>query len=202
MRKLVASILAALVIALPAAAQAPTASRQEPRPITRVAPEYADAERAAGVQGEVVVRGTVQLDGSVTDGVIVTSSRAPTLDQAALAAFQRWTFAPATEGGQPVVSTVEQRIAFHKDSLDTLAQKTCADLGVDIGYFQRTFPELQISDMPLRHVSVGLVMVMAPGGMTLDVIRRATAAFDRTVEWCATHPDGLYLDRYLRFARR
>ncbi len=161
-----------------------------------VEPVYTDAERAAGVQGDVTVRGMVQLDGSIADVAIAESSQSAVLDEASVTAVRQWTFLPVE-----VAVPYQVQIEFRKDDLNTLATKTCSDLNVDAAYFRQAFPESVVSDMPLKDVLVGLMMVMGQRGMTLENIRRSTTAFDRTVEWCATRSDELVLERYLRFAR-
>jgi TonB family protein len=159
-------------------------------------PAYAEADRLAGVQGDVTVRGIVQPDGTIADVAIAESSRSPALDEASLAAVRQWTFAPVEA---PTDYQVE--IEYRKDDLNTLATKTCADLNLDVAYFRGAFPEAPVSDMPLKDVLVGMMMVTNRGGMSVETIRRSSEAFDRTVEWCSTRSNELMLERYVRFAR-
>jgi len=198
MRKVLAASLACALLAISSAASAQRIiqPREGLRPATMVEPMYTDAERTAGVQGDVTVRGMVQPDGSIADVAIAESSRSAVLDEASVVAVRQWTFLPVE-----VAVPYQVQIEFRKDDLNTLATKTCADLNIDVAYFRQAFPESAISDMPLKDVLVGLMMVMGQRGMTLENIRRSSTAFDRTVEWCATRSDELVLERYLRFAR-
>lgn len=198
MSKFFATLLACVVcfVSPSASAQRIVQPREGLRPATMVEPAYTDADRAAGIQGEVVVGGTVQTDGTIANVVVVESSRSSVLDEASVAALRQWTFLPVET---PVLYQVE--IEFRKDDLNTLATKTCTDLNVDVAYFRQAFPEAPVSDMPLKDVLVGLMMVMGQRGMTIENIRRSSAAFDRTVEWCSTRSDELMFERYMRFAR-
>lgn len=197
MRKILGALLAmAALFASPAYAQHIVQPREGVRPAAMVQPVYTDADRAAGVQGDVTVRGMVQPDGAIADVVVSESSRSPALDEASVAAVRQWTFPPVET---PV--PYEVQIEYRKDDLNTLATKTCTDLNIDVAYFRQTFPEQTVADMPLKDVLVGLMLVMGSNGMTVEGFRRYSAAYERTVEWCSTRSDELMLERYLRFAR-
>jgi TonB family protein len=179
-----------------ASAQRIVQPREGLRPATMVQPVYSDAARAAGVQGDVTIRGMVHSDGSIAEIGVVETSRSAVLDEAAMSAVRQWRFLPV-ETAVPY----QVQIEFRKDDLNTLATKICSDLNIDVAYFRQAFPESVISDMPLKDVLVGLMMVVGPRGMMIENIRRSSDAFDRTVEWCASRADELVLERFLRFAR-
>ena len=195
------SIVIALACALalfagPASAQRIIQPREGIRPTTMTPPAYAEADRVAGVQGSVSVRGMVWADGSIADVTVVESSHSATLDDASLAAVRQWTFAPVE-----TATSYEVQIEYRKDDLNTLATKTCSDLNTDVAYFRGAFPDAPTSDMPLKDLLVGMMMVTNRGGMTVENIRRSSEAFDRTIEWCSTRSSELMLERYIRFAR-
>ena len=79
-----------------------------PMPIARVKPEYPQIARDAGMEGKVVVRLLVGVDGQVRRAEIETSSAM--FDADALAAARRWTFTPALTDGKPVMVWV--RVPF------------------------------------------------------------------------------------------
>ncbi|MGE5236115.1 MAG: energy transducer TonB [Acidobacteriota bacterium] len=64
-----------------------------PRLLEKVAPTYPEAARKARLQGMVVLRGTIGVDGRVGD-VTVVESAGPELDDAAIKAFAQWRFEP------------------------------------------------------------------------------------------------------------
>jgi TonB family protein len=192
----VLAVVSPLMAASSAEAQRVVHAREGLRPATMVRPAYTDADRAAGIQGDVAVRGMVQPDGTIADVTVAESSRSAALDEAAVAAVRQWTFNPVE-----VAVPYQVQIEFRKDDLNTLATKTCSDLNVDVAYFRQAYPDAPVSDMPLKDVLVGMMMVVGPRGMTVENIRRSSEAFDRTVEWCSTRSDELVLERYLRFAR-
>ena len=82
-------------------------------PILRdwVQPTYPDEARKAKLEGDVRVEFVVGLDGRASRARVVESTN-DLFNAAALAAVQRWTFDPATEGDQPVASGVSVLIEF------------------------------------------------------------------------------------------
>ena len=63
---------------------------------------YPSAARAAGIEGQVVIRYDVTATGSVANPRVVESEPAGTFDAAALAALSQWLFRPRVENGQAV----------------------------------------------------------------------------------------------------
>lgn len=71
-----------------------------PEPLSsNVLPEYPSDARAKGLEGMVILKGVVELDGRVT-GLKVMRGEEP-FATAALAAVRTWRFKPAVVGGQP-----------------------------------------------------------------------------------------------------
>jgi TonB family protein len=73
---------------------------KEPRLVTRVMPDYPLVARQAGIQGDVVVKTTIDEKGSVVNMQIVSGPAL--LRGAALAALRRWKYEPSTLNGQPI----------------------------------------------------------------------------------------------------
>ena len=84
----------------------------KPVPRERVAPEYPEELRAAGVQGDVVVEFIIGLKGEVVVAAIVSSAD-PRLEAPALAAVKQWKFTPAKKRGKVVNCRVSQRLTFN-----------------------------------------------------------------------------------------
>lgn len=76
-----------------------------------VQPEYPELARKAKLEGEVMVEFVVELDGRVSQANVKESTN-ELLNDAALAAVQRWTFNPAVEDGKPVVSAMSATLPF------------------------------------------------------------------------------------------
>ena len=64
-------------------------------------PTYPAAARADGIEGFVVVRYNVTLDGRVSDARVVRAEPPDIFDAAALAAVRSWVFNPPLVDGQP-----------------------------------------------------------------------------------------------------
>jgi protein TonB len=76
-------------------------SIQEPRKIHSVPPVYPTAEKAARVQGVVILEAVVSPTGCVSDLRVIRSVR-PRLDLAALVAVAQWRYTPTLVNGQAV----------------------------------------------------------------------------------------------------
>lgn len=83
---------------------------KEPKKIRDVPPIYPAAARAAGIQGIVIVEATVDVDGNVTDAVVVRG--VPELNDAALDAVRQWGYTPTLLNGQPVSVLMSVTVIF------------------------------------------------------------------------------------------
>lgn len=72
----------------------------KPQPISIPKPSYPDLARQAGVEGNVVVKALVDVDGKIIDAEILKSSGNTSLDQAALAAARDARFSAAKQRDQ------------------------------------------------------------------------------------------------------
>jgi protein TonB len=72
----------------------------KPQPINIPKPSYPDLARQAGVEGNVVVKALVDVDGTIIDAEILKSSGNTSLDQAALAAARDSRFSAAKQRDQ------------------------------------------------------------------------------------------------------
>jgi protein TonB len=76
------------------------------------APDYPRTSRIRGEEGRVTLLVQVDAGGQVLDLSVLGSSGHAALDDAAARTVRRWRFQPATQGGQPVFSTVTVGITF------------------------------------------------------------------------------------------
>jgi protein TonB len=74
----------------------------KPQPVDIPKPSYPDLARQAGIEGQVVVKALVDVDGSISDVEILKSSGNTSLDQAALSAARNAKFTPAKQRDQAV----------------------------------------------------------------------------------------------------
>lgn len=98
-----------------------SAARPEPEPArTRPAclaadappPEYPSVARRRGWEGTVLLRLTIAADGSLVSTEVAASSGRAALDEAAVAAARRWTFAAALSRGAAVDSKLDVPVVF------------------------------------------------------------------------------------------
>jgi TonB family protein len=86
-----------------------------PAVLTRVDPEYSAEGLLARLEGSVTIAASVAKDGSIT-GLQLLRPLGLGMDEAALNAVRRWTFAPATDHQQPVPGVIPVTIQFHLPS--------------------------------------------------------------------------------------
>jgi len=111
-------------IAAPSSISIPTPSLQpsgpvkvggqvkEPRLISSLPPAYPHEALTFNVQGDVVIQGTIDKKGVVSDAHVVSGPAL--LRQSALDAFRRWKYEPSTLDGQPIVAKIVVTIHFHR----------------------------------------------------------------------------------------
>ena len=95
-------------------------SPQPPAPLVRAtlrdghnaAPDYPRAAVRRRLEGTVVLRLQVGVDGGVRHVEVVRSCDHSILDSAAVEAARSWQFEPATRGGRPVPDLVTKRVRF------------------------------------------------------------------------------------------
>jgi TonB family protein len=83
-----------------------------PKVINHPAAVYTDEARKLGIQGNVIVQGYFDADGTVTV-LKVVKGLGYGLDENALAALQGWRFAPASRDGLPVSAVAEIEVPFN-----------------------------------------------------------------------------------------
>lgn len=86
------------------AAEGCTEEVVKPKALDKVPIEYPANAREQGLEGQLVLRARVGVDGKVID-VEVVKSIGPLIDEPAVAALKRWTFQPATRCGKAVEGT-------------------------------------------------------------------------------------------------
>lgn len=79
-------------------------------------PEYPAEIGCDQIGGKVVLQLTIGPEGKPTKVNVLTSSRTPALDQAAIQGVQRWRFEAATRNGKPVSADVQVPVTFHAPS--------------------------------------------------------------------------------------
>ena len=82
-----------------------------PRKIKDVKPIYPDSARDAGLGGQVKLRATIAVDGTVRD-VQVLKSISPEIDNAAMEAVRQWLFDGTLLNCQPVEVTMNVNLDF------------------------------------------------------------------------------------------
>jgi len=85
---------------------------KKPKPLSIPAPKYPESARRAGIEGDVIIKVLVNIDGSILDARIFLSSGFEELDNAALKASKKAKFESAVQFGRPVKVWVSIPIKF------------------------------------------------------------------------------------------
>ena len=84
-----------------------------PKPVSRIAPSYPRKAQEKGIQGFVLLRLSISVNGDVERVKVVKAVPSGIFEDAAIAAVEQWTFEPGTYKGQPVpIQAIEQKIPF------------------------------------------------------------------------------------------
>ena len=78
-------------------------------------PEYSADLQQLGVQGTVVIRAVISIDGDVLSPQVVNTEIDPRLAQLALDAVKWWKYQPSLLNGQPIETTTTVTIDFKLD---------------------------------------------------------------------------------------
>jgi TonB family protein len=128
-----------------------------PTVLSRVEPEYAAEALLARFEGTVQVAVTVEADGSIAN-LQVFRSLGLGLDESALAAVRRWTFAPGKVRGQAAELVTPVQVSFHLPSRTPGWHVTSVDFAQ---------PESAIRPVLLR------APAFAPGKMSPELLEEA-----------------------------
>ena len=90
----------------------PARESQDHQPLFRLAPTYPSLQQRRGVEGHVIVEFTIDDSGFVKDAVVDSSTRGG-FEKSALAAVEKWRYAPRFENGVAVSTpNIRTRIGF------------------------------------------------------------------------------------------
>jgi TonB family protein len=109
-------VMLVVAISTPCLSQQPPKLVVAPRPISVVTLTYPKEARKKKIEGPVVLRSTVTLDGNLKDITVVSGN--PILAAAALEAVQQWRYQPSKINGEAVEAQHEISITFKRDGGD------------------------------------------------------------------------------------
>ena len=140
-----------------------------PEPITEVQPDYPAEARAQGTEGVVVLKLTIDVDGSVV-GAEVDTPGGHGFDEAALAAAPKLRFSPARyENGNPFKAIIRYRFNFELKS-DEVVEPQLPEVGIYRG-------KVLIRDIDEPLAGATLVLRDA-GGVERTLVSGADGSFD------------------------
>ncbi len=85
---------------------------QAPVPLSRPSPAYPAWAQRRGIEGSVLVRFTVDVQGQVQDITVEESTPGTVFADAAVEAVRQWRFEPGRKDGRPVPTRLQVRIRF------------------------------------------------------------------------------------------
>ncbi|MGZ8304802.1 MAG: TonB family protein [Telluria sp.] len=159
--------------------------------------QYPPELAKTGVQGEVLVVVPLTDEGKSDGASLGESSGSAKLDEVAVDLVKTFKFhvkeAPA-KGWKAIVVPVE----FYKDSVSTLANKTCADFNVDLAYFQSNYPAAKVSKMRVFEMSTGVLYMTSGGNVSkaAALAKKTGAALQPTIDSCRLNPDAKFFETW------
>jgi len=75
---------------------------QAPKLLNKVQPIYPEAAKAAGVQGSVILRAVIGIEGNPLSLRVMNSQVDPELARAAVEAVSKWRYSPTLLNGEPI----------------------------------------------------------------------------------------------------
>jgi TonB family protein len=88
----------------------------EPRILSRKNPIYPEALRANGIEGDVMIRAIIGIDGGLLSARVVNTQVDPQLARTAIEAVNQWRYSPAQLNGLPVETDTVITVAFRLKS--------------------------------------------------------------------------------------
>lgn len=190
-RRLVAAWLA---VVPPLAMAAPDLPRRlEPVTVLAGTPNYPSGAAEKGVQGTSLVQADLAEGGSFSTPRVHRSSGSHVLDQAALALLPRLQIAPGGAQSVPQPGTVLVPVAFRKDTLASLPNKTCADFNRDAAYFATTFPQRSLRDMPVFDLATAALVAALPAAQQVALARGLADIQRAVIAHCREEPQARFL---------
>ncbi|HWY46947.1 MAG TPA: TonB family protein [Bryobacteraceae bacterium] len=122
-----------------------------PRLLHNVEPEYSTEARADHIQGTVILQLAVDQKGRPT-GITVISPLGFGLDERALAAVEKWEFAPGMKDGKPVkiLATVEVNFRFPQLWFDEKTERQRSAFNVALATLRRSDSSAQAIDRVVK----------------------------------------------------
>jgi TonB family protein len=188
-----------MLLALLLSAHACAAEPQKPKMVDSKPLEYPEDAKRSGHQGTVVVEVTILANDTISAPVVKISSRSAILDQAAVLFIQRAKYTHGTdEQGNAIDIAVAIPVNFRKDSSADLKEKTCDDFVVDYQWFTKTFPELNVGEMTIYKLTLGLMVLQKTStDEKLRLARNFGIAFQKTYADCGANRAGKFLPTLL-----
>lgn len=160
-------------------------------------PLYPPNARALHEQGSAEIAMDYVSGQPVGEPALITSSRSPRLDQAAMQIARQVSFAP--EG--PAAATFTRRlripIEFVRDSHLTLKDKTCGELNDDVAYFRKINPGVTLHKMRLYELMLGIYSIaylQVDMQAAIKASKVVPPAFDAVVASCQAQAGALFSD--------
>ncbi|HEX8528057.1 energy transducer TonB [Allosphingosinicella sp.] len=193
-----------------------------PRFLSGPPSDYPASARDSGHHGEVVIAGTLGIDGRIRDAAVAVSSGSPILDGASLDAARGALFTPALgEAGMPVEASVRMPFSFARYRSEVpgggLVHYRCAAFAQDMRWWRATFPHRPWDQHELYQMILGLPFLMRGVDLSSAHTRLAAHVADFERRWeqalvrCSTsptkrlaevlQPEGRMMDRLSRRIR-
>ena len=160
-------------------------------------PLYPADAKALNEQGTAEI-GMDYVNGvAVGQPVLITTSKSPRLDRAAMQIARQVSFAPEGAAAATFTRRLRIPIEFVRDSHLTLKDKTCRELNDDVAYFRSIHPGVTLHKMRVYELMLGIYSIAYLQLDMASAIKASKAvplAFDAVVAGCQAQPGALFSD--------
>ena len=217
LKTLASAALAITIIVPPAFAQSPAwveakanvaSVKQRPTLLDGPGAKTPESEKALGHHGPVVIEGILSIDGRLTEARVEVSSKAPVLDDVALAAANATTFTPARDAnGAPIaiVISVPFSLVGYKSETGGVFEYKCGQFVRDMDWWKSVNPDRPFSEHELHKLELGMMVsqaLLSIGGDSREKMKSIGPDFDirwqTAIERCRKNPSMLQKDAVFR----
>ncbi len=167
--------------------------------ITRIDAPHSEAARTAGMHGTVTVGGKIGGDGKLLDAKILSSSRSPELDAAALSAATQTIYRSFKAGDGTLIEQPVQRVfaffSYDPSRSGTIKQAgltkySCRQFAKDQAWWLATWGNIEYGDLYRKAQALNFM----DGGQLEAHLVDFKARWLSSIDVCREKPDALFID--------
>lgn len=167
---------------------------------------YHDTLAKTGAQGVVVLEVSLSKEHKASSPKVMVSSKSAELDKSATAFIKAGHYELPDSDLKYFEGIYSLNIIFHKDSVLTINNKTCADFNTDLAYFRSARSGESVVNLGAFELIGGITTVQLIKNQGADGTLKYVKAIDSinadTIAGCAKKPGELFVKTYVNAAKK